>query len=435
MIKRIDEFINSLELSGAVSKGSFYLKELNTGDGNIKSLNFKVYVEKIIEGKKFLILTYKPKEGDLEILKEIEGEFVYLVDENYNIGRIPEFEKILDEAIRLKATDIHVEPKSGFMLIRFRIDGDLVTIYQSNQNCENIINKIKVKSGLDTMNKEIQESSFEYKGFMIRVSSVPALNGEKIVYRLLQRSVEGLDLETLGLRKEISEFILNRAQKAGIHLICGPTGSGKNTTLHGIIKTINSDKKNIISIEDPIEYKNENITQLEVNNKRDRTFHKLLRAILRQDPDILYIGEIRDEETAEVAFRSAITGHVVFSTLHTKDINSTFDRILDLNINENLMNEALKTVINQRLVKTLCADCRKKVEAPKWLKEKGINYVYEAVGCGRCDNGYKGRVGVYEVNVIDDGEVQTIMNFEDSLVEHLKNGKIDLKTFEVENDL
>lgn len=435
MIKRIDEFINSLELSGAVSKGSFYLKELNTGDGNIKSLNFKVYVEKIIEGKKFLILTYKPKEGDLEILKEIEGDFVYFVDENYNIGRIPEFEKILDEAIRLKATDIHVEPKSGFMLIRFRIDGDLVTIYQSNQNCENIINKIKVKSGLDTMNKEIQESSFEYKGFMIRVSSVPALNGEKIVYRLLQRSVEGLDLETLGLRKEISGFILNRAQKAGIHLICGPTGSGKNTTLHGIIKTINSDKKNIISIEDPIEYKNENITQLEVNNKRDRTFHKLLRAILRQDPDILYIGEIRDEETAEVAFRSAITGHVVFSTLHTKDINSTFDRILDLNINENLMNEALKTVINQRLVKTLCADCRKKVEAPKWLKEKGINYVYEAVGCGRCDNGYKGRVGVFEVNVIDDGEVQTIMNFEDSLVEHIKNGKIDLKTFEVENDL
>ena len=435
MIKRIDEFINSLELSGAVSKGSFYLKELNTGDGNIKSLNFKVYVEKIIEGKKFLILTYKPKEGDLEILKEIEGEFVYFVDENYNIGRIPEFEKILDEAIRLKATDIHVEPKSGFMLIRFRIDGDLVTIYQSNQNCENIINKIKVKSGLDTMNKEIQESSFEYKGFMIRVSSVPALNGEKIVYRLLQRSVEGLDLETLGLRKEISEFILNRAQKAGIHLICGPTGSGKNTTLHGIIKKINSDKKNIISIEDPIEYKNENITQLEVNNKRDRTFHKLLRAILRQDPDILYIGEIRDEETAEVAFRSAITGHVVFSTLHTKDINSTFDRILDLNINENLMNEALKTVINQRLVKTLCADCRKKIEAPKWLKEKGINYVYEAVGCGRCDNGYKGRVGVYEVNVIEDGEVQTIINFEDSLVEHLKNGKIDLKTFEVENDL
>ena len=435
MIKRIDEFINSLELSGAVSKGSFYLKELNTGDGNIKSLNFKVYVEKIIEGKKFLILTYKPKEGDLEILKEIEGDFVYFVDENYNIGRIPEFEKILDEAIRLKATDIHVEPKSGFMLIRFRIDGDLVTIYQSNQNCENIINKIKVKSGLDTMNKEIQESSFEYKGFMIRVSSVPALNGEKIVYRLLQRSVEGLDLETLGLRKEISEFILNRAQKAGIHLICGPTGSGKNTTLHGIIKKINSDKKNIISIEDPIEYKNENITQLEVNNKRDRTFHKLLRAILRQDPDILYIGEIRDEETAEVAFRSAITGHVVFSTLHTKDINSTFDRILDLNINENLMNEALKTVINQRLVKTLCKDCRKKVEAPKWLREKGINYVYEAVGCGRCDNGYKGRVGVFEVNVIDDGEVQTIMNFEDSLVEHIKNGKIDLKTFEVENDL
>lgn len=435
MIKRIDEFINSLELSGAVSKGSFYLKELNMGDGNIKSLNFKVYVEKIIEGKKFLILTYKPKEGDLEILKEIEGDFVYFIDENYNIGRIPEFEKILDEAIRLKATDIHVEPKSGFMLIRFRIDGDLVTIYQSNQNCENIINKIKVKSGLDTMNKEIQESSFEYKGFMIRVSSVPALNGEKIVYRLLQRSVEGLDLETLGLRKEISEFILNRAQKAGIHLICGPTGSGKNTTLHGIIKKINSDKKNIISIEDPIEYKNENITQLEVNNKRDRTFHKLLRAILRQDPDILYIGEIRDEETAEVAFRSAITGHVVFSTLHTKDINSTFDRILDLNINENLMNEALKTVINQRLVKTLCADCRKKVEAPKWLKEKGINYVYEAVGCGRCDNGYKGRVGVFEVNVIEDGEVQTIINFEDSLVEHLKNGKIDLKTFEVENDL
>lgn len=435
MIKRIDEFINSLELSGAGSKGSFYLKELNTGGGNIKSANFKVYVEKIIEGNKFLILTYNPTVEDLEILREIEGDFIYQVDENYNIGRIPEFEKILDEAIRLKATDVHVEPKSGFMLIRFRIDGDLVTIYQSNQNCENIINKIKVKAGLDTMNREIQESSFEYKGFMIRVSSVPALNGEKIVFRLLQRSVEGLDLKTLGLKKDIAEFILNRSQKAGIHLICGPTGSGKNTTLHGIIKKINSDKKNIISIEDPIEYKNENITQLEVNNKRDRTFHKLLRAILRQDPDILYIGEIRDEETAEVAFRSAITGHIVFSTLHTKDINSTFDRILDLNIKENLMDEALKTVINQRLVKTLCEDCKRKVEAPREQKEKGVDYVYEAVGCGRCDNGYKGRIGIFEVNVIENGEVKTIMDFEESLLDHLKNGKIDLKTFEVENDL
>lgn len=433
MIKNISDFISELENKSISS--SYYLSKLREINGDIKSLNFKTYVVKKVDDLKFLVLIFEPTELDLNILQGIEGDFIYIVDIHYDLGEIPELNDILDKAIEERATDIHIEPKPSYLLVRFRIDGDLVNRYQSNVDYKSIINKFKIFTNLDTMNKEIQESSFEYKGFMIRVSSVPTLYGEKIVLRILQRSVNDLNLNKLGLDLESIKKLLELSKKSGIHLICGPTGSGKNTTLHAIIKEVNSSKVNVISIEDPIEYKNEFITQLEVDNKRQRTFHSLLKAVLRQDPDVLYIGEIRDEETAEVAMRSALTGHIVFSTLHTKDLASTFDRLMDLKVKKNVFLEAVKTIVNQRLVKKLCGKCKRKIEASFELKKLGINYIYEANGCDCCNGGYKGRVGVFDIHYKEGDDLKKLIDFDESYLYHLKNGNIDLKTFEDKNDL
>lgn len=433
MIKSISEFIEDLENKSILS--SNYLSRLREANGEIKSLNFKTYIVKKIDDLKFLILIFEPSNLDFNVLEGIEGDYIYIIDKRYNLGDIPELDEIIDEAILERATDIHIEPKPSYLSIRFRVDGDLVNKYQSNIDYKSIINKFKIFTNLDTMNREIQESSFEFKGFMIRVSSVPTLYGEKLVLRILQRSVDELKLSNLGLGTEVSNRLISICKKSGIHLICGPTGSGKNTTLHSIIKDINSSKLNIISIEDPVEYKNEFITQLEVDNKRERTFHKLLKAILRQDPDVLYIGEIRDEETAEVAMRSALTGHIVFSTLHTKDLESTFDRLMDLKVKKSVFYEAIKTIVNQRLVKRLCDNCKRKVEAPSEFRSLGVDYFYEAVGCDKCNGGYKGRVGVFDIHYNDDGDFKKMIDFNDSYLFHLKNGNIDFKTFEAKNDL
>lgn len=432
MITSINEFIEKLEVKG--ESGTNYLSKLREKGAEIKSLDFKTYLVKKIDDYKFLILIFEPTNDELMELQGIEGDFIYHVDKHFDLGRIPDLNEIIDEALRERATDIHIDPKPSYIAVRFRVDGDLINVYQSNIDYKSLINKFKIFSNLDTMNREIQESSFEYRGYMIRVSSVPTLYGEKLVLRILQRRVDNLKLKSLGLDSENEKRLLSLCKKGGIHLICGPTGSGKNTTLHSIIKEINSTKLNVISIEDPVEYRNENITQLEVDNKRDRTFHKLLKAILRQDPDVLYIGEIRDEETAEVAMRSALTGHIVFSTLHTKDLDSTFDRLLDLKIKKNVINEALKTVVNQRLVKKLCDKCKKKVDAPEKYKKLGINHIYEAVGCDCCRGGYKGRTAVYDIHY-KDSDMKTLLGFDESYLYHLENGDIDLKTFEAKNDL
>ncbi|MCI6609543.1 MAG: Flp pilus assembly complex ATPase component TadA [Ezakiella sp.] len=437
MIMQLSDFLACAYLSKDNKKASFYLDNLDQIPAVISSVESKGYLIKYFDGTKFIIFLFEPNKKELDLVYEKEGDFVYYVDENYDVGRIPDIEQVLKEAIRLNATDIHIEPKPGYIVVRFRIDGDLHIIYQTIGEYDEILNKIKIFAGLDTMNREIEESSFEFMGFMIRVSSVPTLYGEKLVFRLLHRSVSDLKLNNLGLTDEMAAKLKVLTNKKGIHLICGPTGSGKNTTLHSLIKEIDSVKYNIISIEDPVEYRNENITQLEVDNKRDRTFDKLLRSILRQDPDVLYIGEIRDGETAEVAFRSAITGHIVFSTLHTKDVESTFDRLYDLNLHKNLVKAGLKTIVNQRLVKILCEKCKKRAEAPEHIKKLGINYVYQSCGCDYCNDGYKGRLAIFSINAFNDktGEMEEIISMNESILNLLKYGKIDIRTFEAEYDL
>lgn len=204
MIMQLSDFLACAYLSEDNKKASFYLDNLDQISGVISSIESKSYLIKNFDGTKFIIFLFEPNKKELDLVYEKEGDFVYYVDENYDVGRIPDIEQVLKEAIRLNATDIHIEPKPGYIVVRFRIDGDLHIIYQTIGEYEEILNKIKIFAGLDTMNREIGETSFEFMGFMIRVSSVPTLYGEKLVFRLLHRSVSALKLNNLGLTDEMA---------------------------------------------------------------------------------------------------------------------------------------------------------------------------------------------------------------------------------------
>lgn len=366
-----------------------------------------------------------PKSNDIIEIEQKYGPFLYKIirRKSYNMNS---FDEIIEDAINMRASDIHFEPKENGMRLRFRIDGSLVEIYFFDGNFDKISNIIKVRSGMDTINKEIQDGSLDYKDISIRVSSVPTQYGEKFVLRLLNTNQVELDLLKLGMPQEIYDIYLKNIKKEGINLVVGPTGSGKNTTLHATLKLLPKEEKNIISIEDPIEYKSDSITQLEVDNSKGRTFNKLLRASLRQDPDIIYIGEIRDEETAQVAMRAAITGHLVFSTLHTKSDVNTYDRLLDLNVEESMLKNGLSSVLSQRLVKTLCDDCKIETEDGHFM----------ANGCEKCINGYRGRIGIFEFSLpIENRRFKKYITFEESLKRIYDLGLIDYKTFEENHDL
>lgn len=397
-----------------VGKNKIKIEDINNSRALIYKFDEIIYVE----------FSDIPKGSEIIEIENKYGPFLYKITsrKSYNMNSLDE---IIDDAIQLRASDIHFEPKENGMRLRFRIDGSLVPIYFFEGHFEKISNIIKVRSGMDSINKEIQDGSMEYKNVNIRVSSVPTTFGEKFVLRLLNTNQVELDLLKLGMPKEIFDIYIKKIYKEGINLVVGPTGSGKNTTLHATLKLLPQDEKNIISIEDPIEYRSDSITQLEVDNSRGRTFNKLLRASLRQDPDIIYIGEIRDEETAQVAIRSAITGHIVFSTLHTKNDKNTYERLLDLNVDKSILKNALSSVLSQRLVKTLCDDCKVKVDDH-----------YIANGCDKCINGYKGRTAIFEFSVpIDNNEFEKFISFKESLKRLYDEGRIDLKTLEDNDDL
>lgn len=389
---------------------------------NIRAVVYKI--DEII----YVEFSDLPKYEDILLIEDKYGPFLYktVVRKKYNLENLDE---ILDDAINMRASDIHFEPKENGMRLRYRIDGSLVQIYFHEGNFDRISNIIKIRSGMDTINKEIQDGSMEYKNISIRTSSVPTQFGEKFVLRLLNTNQVELDLKKLGMPQKIYDRYIKSINKEGINLVVGPTGSGKNTTLHATLKLLPKDEKNIISIEDPIEYRSNDITQLEVDNSKGRTFNKLLRAALRQDPDIIYIGEIRDEETAQVAMRSAITGHIVFSTLHTRNDKNTYDRLLDLGVDEFILKTAISTIISQRLVKTLCNDCK---------QSDGSGH-FVAHGCEKCIGGYKGRIGVFELSVADedsdDFKFKKIMSYDESLKKLYDDGLIDKKTYEENYDI
>ncbi len=318
---------------------------------------------------------------------------------------------ILLQAVRAEASDIHIEPDVQEVRVRCRVDGILRNIRTySLEMHPNLISRIKIMSQLDIgERRKPQDGRIEIpisgKEFDIRVSILPLRNGEKVVMRLLDKSKVKIDLADLGFEPEQEKIFRHHlAMPHEIILVTGPTGSGKTTTLYGALNKINSPGKNIITVEDPVEYDLAGVNQVQVNIKANLTFVSALRSILRQDPDIIMIGEIRDVETAEIAIQAALTGHLVLSTLHTNDSCGAVARLLDMKIPPFLIASSLGLVLAQRLPRRLCPHCKETVEITPalaelfhWLPEDEL-LIYGAKGCPHCeDTGYRGRIAIYEL--------------------------------------
>ncbi len=320
-------------------------------------------------------------------------------------------EKILIDAQQLGSSDIHFEPYEKRCRVRFRLDGKLMEQFNIPlTEYPTIINKIKIKADLDIAEKRLPQDgriSMQANGneFDIRVSSLPTLHGEKLVLRLLTKNTDGLRLEGLGFTKtELRRFKEGIRNPNGIVLISGPTGSGKTTTLYATLKHLNDDQTNILTVEDPIEYTLEGINQVQLKENIGLNFASTLRTFLRQDPDIVMVGEIRDVDTANMAIRAALTGHLVLSTIHTNSAWATVSRLIDMGVPAFLIASTLNMSVAQRLVRKLCDDCKSKTSInPELFPEQfeipnTLEYHYEAVGCHTCHfTGYQGRKAIYEI--------------------------------------
>lgn len=368
-------------------------------------------------------------------VKDVSFTQDYAIDENTNNAEVIQFvNRVILDAYKRGATDIHLEPIKRDVLLRFRIDGVLhnVPIPPSIKNVYlALVSRIKIMSDLDIAEKRLpQDGRIKIKvGDQeqdLRVSVLPTINGEAIVIRILANQKGEMELEKLGMEPKIMHTFRELVHKPnGIVLVTGPTGSGKTTTLFSGIKEINDATKKIITIEDPVEYQLDGVSQIQVKSDIGLTFAAGLRAILRQDPDIVLVGEIRDKETAEIAIRASLTGHLVFATLHTNDSVSSVTRLIDMGIEPYLITSSLIGVLAQRLVRVICPFCKKE----KILDNGEATYYGE--GCDYCfGTGYKGRTSIHELYVIDDNNKKDILagksNFE--IKANLKkNGWLDLK--------
>ena len=335
------------------------------------------------------------------------------------------------QAIRERASDIHIEPYEKEIVVRFRIDGVLYEIIKPAKRFHSsICSRIKIMAGLNIAEKRLpQDGRIRFKiagkDIDVRVSVIPTAHGERIVMRLLDKSAVLLDLHQLGIFDDKLKIFKELIRKShGIILVTGPTGSGKTTTLYAALSDINSPDINILTAEDPIEYQLKGISQLQVNPKIGLTFASALRSFLRQDPDVILVGEIRDLETAEIAIQASLTGHLVLSTLHTNDAATAITRLVDMGVEPFLVASSLLAVMAQRLVRVVCPDCRVPYVptyeemsriglSPEAVKKKG--FIYKSRGCPRCMNtGYSGRIGIYELLCIDDEIRHLILKNTDS---------------------
>ena len=336
---------------------------------------------------------------------------------------------ILFRALQLRASDIHVHPYETKIQIRYRIDGILYDTLSLNRNVlPLIVSRIKVMAGMDIAERRLPQDGrcsvrLGQREVDLRVSTVPTSYGERSVLRLLDKSTGLYGLDELGLWEgDLKKFDSLLGRTHGVVFVTGPTGSGKSTTLYACLNRINSAEKNIITIEDPIEYQLEGISQMQVASKKGMTFATSLRHVLRQDPDVIMVGEVRDIETARMAIQSSLTGHLVFSTLHTNDSAGAVTRLLDLGVEPYLASSSLIAIMAQRLVRKVCPDCRGVYEPTDHeLRELGLGDVkkfglanvgqkfYVGAGCDRCfQTGYRGRTGVYELMLIDE-EIQDLI--------------------------
>jgi general secretion pathway protein E len=350
---------------------------------------------------------------------------------------------ILTQAVRARASDIHIEPFERELKVRYRIDGILYNIlYPPRRLQAAISSRIKVMANLNIAERRLPQDGririrVGEKDVDIRVSVVPTAFGERIVLRLLDKTSMLLGLEEIGMA-EVTYARYSRLIKRsnGIILVTGPTGSGKTTTLYATLHKINSPELNIITIEDPIEYQLNGIGQIQVNPRIDLTFANGLRSILRQDPDIIMVGEIRDRETAEIAIQASLTGHLVFSTLHTNDAAGAVTRLLDMGVEAFLVSSSVLAIIAQRLVRVICKECKEPYRPDIALaKEIGLDpsfdgAFYRGKGCGVCfQTGFRGRSGIYELLVIDDSIRSLVMSGADASVikrQAIKQGMLTL---------
>lgn len=358
-----------------------------------------------------------------DIKKSIET--IIAQKKNYRISRILEI--ILAGAISINASDIHLEPEEKSVRLRYRLDGVLNDILAIDNNVFNLlVSRIKLISNLKLNTKEkAQDGRFSIKlgdvEIEIRTSLLPGGYGESVVMRVLNPNAISVPLEDLGINSHLLEIIMRELKKPnGMILNTGPTGSGKTTTLYAFLKKIHNPEIKIITIENPIEYHLKGIVQTQVEEEKGYTFLEGLRSALRQDPDVIMVGEIRDEETAEIAVNSALTGHLVFSTLHTNNAAGTFPRLIELGVNPKVITSAINIAMAQRLIRKLCPACKKKailgekeknlikistetIKNKEYLKGLDTTNVYEAVGCAQCNfTGFKGRTGIYEAILTDE---------------------------------
>lgn len=402
-------------------------------------------LEKAWLNYKDLSFAYESKTGSLEISNE---EIVKIIE---NTKTLPQIIKILQDimetkmsykisrileasvagALAIEASDIHLEPEQTYTLLRYRLDGVLHDVIRfDNETYALLLSRIKLISGMKlNLKKENQDGRFSIKlstgEIEVRASILPGAYNESIVMRILNPKSIEVPLEDLGINQKLLD-ILNREMKRpdGMILTTGPTGSGKTTTLYSFLKKINSKDLKIITLEDPIEYHLEGIVQTQVNDK-GYNFVEGLRATVRQDPDVIMIGEIRDGETAKIAINSALTGHMVFSTLHTNDAAGAFPRLIDLGINSKVITSAIRVAMAQRLARRLCENCKKEI-VPKEETKKEIeniineiedktlipqdrSKIWEPVGCEKCNmTGYKGRIGIYEA-ILTDSKIEKVV--------------------------
>ncbi|MCC6670149.1 MAG: Flp pilus assembly complex ATPase component TadA [Planctomycetes bacterium] len=389
------------------------------------------------------------EDADLE-LKETESE-----DEGMDLSAISDeaspvvkmVNKIIAEAVASGASDIHIEPFEKRVVVRYRRDGDMVQVMELPKRMQNnVTSRIKIMSKLDIAEKQKpQDGKFQMKlgnkAIDFRVSILPVIWGEKTVFRILDSSNLALDIKGLGFEQRcLDDYLWACERPYGMILVTGPTGSGKSTTLYSAVRHIASPDINLVTVEDPVEYTMEGINQVPVNPKRGLTFAGALRSILRQDPDVVLLGEIRDHETLEIAIKAALTGHLVLSTLHTNDAPSTITRMVDMGVDPFMVSSATILICAQRLARKLCTHCKQPSDLPKKVYiEAGLTEAEvsspefqpaKAVGCPRCNQGYKGRFALLETMRMTDPVRRMVVeraNVMDIKNQSLKEGMITLR--------
>ena len=347
-----------------------------------------------------------------------EGEDLLEQDEEEPIRRL--VNAILFQALNTNSSDVHIDATAGDSIVRNRLDGQLMPVSTiASALHQRVINRVKVMSGLDISVRNLPQDGRALlkiggKKVDVRVSILPTIHGERVVMRLLQQSYNILKLGELGLYPKLEQQLNEIVQKPnGMILVTGPTGSGKTTTLYACLQAVDHESRNVITVEDPVEYQVAGYGQVQVNEKQGLTFAVGLRSILRQDPDVIMVGEIRDAITAQIAIQSALTGHLVLSTLHTNSATATIIRLIDMEIEPFLVSSTLQAVLAQRLVRRLCSFCKVKTEtpwsalaeigAPSKLKKLYSGHVWEEKGCVECAGmGFKGRIAVHELLVINE---------------------------------